>query len=1081
MMAFGVTYFCQTIGIYRSGGKVTLLTRLFLAATIMFSSIASIAEIYHVVLDVHPTHASTSQKNVLLDDTEYQVQRLGGHIIHRFEHAFVGLAISIDEEQSAALQNLSGVKFIEPEKFVYLVAENNWGLDRIDQETLPLSNSYSPTATGVGSHIFIVDTGLNVTHTDFQGRLGTHFSAVNDNQGITDCNGHGTHVAGTAAGTDHGVAKSATIHAVKVFPCNGSFASTTDIIEGIEWIITQQQPHSVVNMSLGAIGQDQAMEAAVANGVDQGVAFALAAGNNNANSCNFTPAREPKAVTVGASDINDNKASFSNFGSCTDLYAPGVDILSASNLDATGTRTLSGTSMAAPHVAGGLAIVWQIYPNATAAQLTPLLTGATAKDQLKGVRIDQGDPNMLLNVKNIDPNVCVRRAPKISITPTERLVTVNSYYAMLVTIENRDSNGCGSTGFTVAPTGPGIQAQPSSTVLNTAPSTSRTNSFNIRAIANGVQSFNIGVTSANHNVSQTAIWRATASPYLSGLNYRYAEGDFVSIPDFSAIRLDKAGPVNGIDLTVRARSNDIALSYSGYLNIASSGTYEFNLSSSGIAGLVVNGNRILTTTTPGATGLVTIALRPGHNLFEVQFVHDQGVPNLNLQWRAPGGALESIPVALFQRLPVPNYLPEVELGPTQEFRPPFNHSGTLVATARDIDGTITNYAWQKISGPNATLGGTSTSTLTLSNLNVGTYVFSCTVNDNAGAQTTDTVTVEVAADLPPLTQGVAYRYFEGTWPSVPDFSQLTPVKSGANADFSLAPRLRNENFGMVFTTYLYSDVNERVAIFMHTDDGSRLYVNDTLYTTNEPPASYYVGIIKSMSRGYNKIEIHYQQKTDNFFFNVKTTDAGNSLIDFPANRLFYVAPANLPPQVNAGSDRQVQLPLASLLIPGTAFDTDGTIASVQWQKTQGPTVTMSGAQTLNLTLSNLKAGAYTFELRATDNLGASSTDTVNVNVLSAPPRPNEIPVVDAGDDITLAFPQNETTLEGWAHDYDGDIVFTSWQLISAPTPTQFPASLMKRSRLDLRDLNVGTYEFEFRATDDEGAFASDRVKVIVSP
>jgi subtilisin family serine protease len=232
------------------------------------------------------------------------------------------------------------------------IATLSWGLDRIDQRSLPLDARYTRTHSGAGVTAYVIDTGVRSTHSELSGRVAAGFSTISDGNGSGDCHGHGTHVAGTIAGTNYGVAPAALVVPVRVMNCSGS-GSTSDIIAGIDWIINHHQSGvpAVANMSLGG-PRSAALDLAVARGVADGVTFVVAAGNSNVSACTVSPAGEPLAITVGSTTSNDERSSFSNFGSCLDVFAPGSNIVSAGHASDTATRTMSGTSMAAPHVAG---------------------------------------------------------------------------------------------------------------------------------------------------------------------------------------------------------------------------------------------------------------------------------------------------------------------------------------------------------------------------------------------------------------------------------------------------------------------------------------------------------------------------------------------------------------------------------------------------------------------------------------------------------------------------------------------------------------------------------------------------------
>jgi len=267
-----------------------------------------------------------------------------------------------------------------------------WGLDRIDQRNLPLNNSYTYNFTGAGVHAYIIDTGIRVSHQQFAGRTGNGFTSINDGQGTNDCNGHGTHVSGTVGGTTYGVAKGVTLHPVRVLSCSGS-GSNSGVIAGVDWVTNNHASPAVANMSLGG-GISSALDTAVNNSINSGVTYAIAAGNSNANACNFSPARVANALTVGSTTNTDARSSFSNFGTCVDIFAPGSSITSSWNTSDTATNTISGTSMATPHVAGVAALYLQQFGGSPAAVAAGLINAATT-----GVvgNPGSGSPNRLLH------------------------------------------------------------------------------------------------------------------------------------------------------------------------------------------------------------------------------------------------------------------------------------------------------------------------------------------------------------------------------------------------------------------------------------------------------------------------------------------------------------------------------------------------------------------------------------------------------------------------------------------------------------------------------------------------------------
>ena len=316
-----------------------------------------------------------------------------GKLTHVYQHAINGFALEMTEQEAEALSQDFRVKYVEEDGVVTLdTTQTNppWGLDRIDQRNRPLSGTYTYNWTGSGVRAYVIDTGIRTTHTQFGGRASNVFDAFGGSG--ADCNGHGTHVSGTIGGSTYGVAKSALLRGVRVLDCNGS-GSTSGVIAGVDWVTNNHINPAVANMSLGG-GASSSLDTAVNNLSNSGVPIAVAAGNSNVDACGTSPARAANAITVGATTTSDARASFSNFGPCLDLFAPGSGILSSWFSSDTATATLSGTSMASPHVAGVAALYKQFSPGASSSTVRNAIVNNATTNVLSGV--GTGSPNRLL-------------------------------------------------------------------------------------------------------------------------------------------------------------------------------------------------------------------------------------------------------------------------------------------------------------------------------------------------------------------------------------------------------------------------------------------------------------------------------------------------------------------------------------------------------------------------------------------------------------------------------------------------------------------------------------------------------------
>lgn len=459
--------------------------------------------------------------------------------------AIQGMLVKADAEQLAEILKNPNVDFVEEDQIITIdpifsteVVQNGsvWGLDRIDQRDLPLDGSYNYSFSGNNVTAYIIDTGVAINHNEFGGRASHGWDFVDNDSDATDCNGHGTHVAGTVAGNSYGVAKNANVVGVRVLGCTGS-GSNSGVIAGINWVANNATGPSVANMSLGG-GASTATDTAVNNAVAQGITFVVAAGNDNANACNYSPARAANAITVGSTANNDGRSSFSNYGNCLDIYAPGSGIKSAWYNSSNATKTISGTSMASPHVAGVAALILQENPAFTPGQIANELSSRSTKNKVSDAK--SGSPNELLYsldggvIVDPDPTV-VELSNGVTVTSSGTAGDENLFkFAIPAGVTALNISMSGGTGDADLHVKYGSQATTSS--YDCRPyKDGNVESCDISAINAGTYHVMLFGYSSFSNVSLTATWSADtgggtgcSSTAAWSVNQSYRPGDAVS-------------------------------------------------------------------------------------------------------------------------------------------------------------------------------------------------------------------------------------------------------------------------------------------------------------------------------------------------------------------------------------------------------------------------------------------------------------------------------------------------------------------------------------------------------------------------
>ncbi|RKH63777.1 S8 family serine peptidase [Corallococcus llansteffanensis] len=421
----------------------------------------------------------------------------GGQVLRTYEHTIHGFLAKMSEAEAQRLLSDPRVAYVQENGLIHVSATQTgatWGLDRLDQRDLPRNSSYTYNVDGTGVHAYVIDTGIRLTHTEFTGRTGNGYDFIDNDSDPSDCHGHGTHVSGTVGGTTWGVAKKVTLHGVRVLDCTG-YGNDAQVIGGIDWVAANHIKPAVANMSLGDVAI-QAVDDATERLIAAGVTTVVAAGNDSANACNYSPARAPNAITVGSTTSSDGRSSFSNYGTCVDIFAPGSSITSASNSGNSSSTVLSGTSMASPHVAGAAALYLSANPTATPAQVRDALVNNSTPNKVTSP--GTGSPNKLLYTLFITGGGSDTTPPTTSITAPVGGATLSG--SATLSASASDNVGVSRVEFYAG-----------TSLLGTATSAPYSFAWNTTAVANGTYVLTTKAYDAANNIGTSATVSVTVN------------------------------------------------------------------------------------------------------------------------------------------------------------------------------------------------------------------------------------------------------------------------------------------------------------------------------------------------------------------------------------------------------------------------------------------------------------------------------------------------------------------------------------------------------------------------------------------
>jgi hypothetical protein len=888
---------------------------------------------------------------------------------------------------------------------------------------------------------------------------------------------------------------------------------------------------AVANMSLGGMGTNAPMETAVANAVKAGVVMALAAGNSNADACGFTPAREPLGFTIGASDINDARASFSNWGQCNDIYAPGVNIVSASHADDTSSRSLSGTSMAAPHAAGASAVYLGLHPETGPELSVTQMVGMGAKGKLSGMQT--GDPNILLNVQDFATGLCIRKPLEVSILPFSKRMLPAGEVTYQVSMKNVDSAECDPSDFQLSfMADPSLRGSLDQTQFNLAPKATANAILSLKA-GDKVGIYELAVLGKDVNgtahgegkgLAQAIVANEGESPAPNGLNWRIFLGTWSNLPDFSQLYPSSVGRSVNVVLPTEPTTN-FAMDFSGYLKIDTAGTYLLGVSSDDGTKLYINNTLLVNN--DGSHGdqfrEAAIKLDPGYYPYRVEFFQGGGPLALRVTWRTETTQAAPIPDTQFVAMPA-KHPPFAGVGANQVFKLPKN-STTVVGTTRDIDGTVTSVKWTQVSGPNqATIANGDQATASVSDLVLGTYVFQFAVTDNDGLTATKTTSVEVrptnvaptlrmpangklnapglAIDLVAAATDsdgtiAAYKWEQVSGPTAPMSGQTTTKLTVSNMPSG------TYQYRLTVTDSDGATVSGTVGVYVNflpdiTVEGSKEVILPKADNTLKATFKDVDGKVLKTLWTLKSAPAQFKQKNNNKGILDSSTLVLTNLVkgsytvvftaydDLDASRAveftFNVSAGGdqAPPTVDAGADRTVKLPLASLELKATASSADGTSLTYLWQKVSGPDIVMEGGTTPSLLVKNLVVGTFVFKVTVTDIRNKTASDEVTVTVIPE----NVAPTCNAGPDLAVTFPA-DAKISGMVKDLDGNISFVYWQRVSvSPVESKEEKEEIKDNeeigvQLTLIKPSVGVHVYRLYGIDAKNTSCMDEVVVTV--